>query len=185
MLFKNVPNPLFYDLYIPYKSDTSNAGSSKKLHAIPIMILNKGGVISEGIFNFVPSSYICTKSLPLTFRMSEIWRLWDHKKNWLWHKLSNLYNVKCIPKLWLKSIMKKKIIHERQIKKIQKLEGSDFAHLFEDVTKLKKKLLRLPHLLKNKIETKQMTRKSWLQDFSWLILLLEFRWVKNKKYLKS
>jgi hypothetical protein len=43
MLFKNVPNPLFYDLYIPYKSDTSNAGSSKKLHAIPIMILNKGG----------------------------------------------------------------------------------------------------------------------------------------------
>jgi hypothetical protein len=36
-----VPNPTFYDLYIPYKSDTSNAGSSKKLHAIPIMILNK------------------------------------------------------------------------------------------------------------------------------------------------
>ena len=33
---------------------------------------------------------------------------------------------------------KKKIIQERQIQKIQKLEGSDFAHLFEDVTKLKK-----------------------------------------------
>ena len=37
--------------------------------------------------------------------------------------------------------MKKKripIIQGRQVQKIRKLEGSDFAHLFEDVTKLKK-----------------------------------------------
>ena len=33
---------------------------------------------------------------------------------------------------------RKKIIQGRQIQKIQKLEESDFAHLFEDVTKLKK-----------------------------------------------
>ena len=41
ILFKHAPNPTFYDLYIPYKSDTSNAGSSNKLFAVPIMILNK------------------------------------------------------------------------------------------------------------------------------------------------
>ena len=112
MLFKNVPNPLFYDLYIPYKSDTSNAGSSKKLHAIPIMILNKGGVISEGIFNFVPSSYKCTKSLPSTFHFLMVWHLptLGPKKNWLWHTLSNLYNVKCIPK-W--NMKKKDCNHPR------------------------------------------------------------------------
>ena len=41
ILFEQGPNPKFYDLYIPYKSDTSNAGSSNKLVAIPITILNK------------------------------------------------------------------------------------------------------------------------------------------------
>ena len=122
MLFKNVPNPLFYDLYIPYKSDTSNAGSSKKLHAIPIMILNKGGVISEGIFNFVPSSYKCTKSLPSTFHFLNVWNFYDFgtiKKNWLWHKLSNLYNVKCIPKLRSKSIKEKKSSKSGKFKKFK------------------------------------------------------------------
>ena len=41
LLFRHASLPTFYDLYIPYKSETSNAGSSNKLYAVPIMILNK------------------------------------------------------------------------------------------------------------------------------------------------
>ena len=41
ILFKASSHPVFYDLYIPYTSDTSTAGSSSKLFAVPIMILNK------------------------------------------------------------------------------------------------------------------------------------------------
>ena len=41
ILYKQSSDPLFYDLYIPYKSETSTAGSSKKLFAVPMMILNK------------------------------------------------------------------------------------------------------------------------------------------------
>ena len=41
ILFKASTNPVFYDLYIPYTSETSTAGSASKLFAVPIMILNK------------------------------------------------------------------------------------------------------------------------------------------------
>ena len=41
ILFKHPPTPIFYDLYIPYKSETSNVRSSNKLFAVPMMILNK------------------------------------------------------------------------------------------------------------------------------------------------
>ena len=41
ILFKHSRVPTFYDLYIPYMSDTSTAGTSSKLFAVPVMIMNK------------------------------------------------------------------------------------------------------------------------------------------------
>ena len=44
LLFYNAQNPIFYDLYIPYKSDSA---ISNKLFAVPINILNKNGQANE------------------------------------------------------------------------------------------------------------------------------------------
>ena len=44
MLFNYAQNPTFYDLYIPYKSDSA---ISNKLFAVPINILNKNGQSNE------------------------------------------------------------------------------------------------------------------------------------------
>ena len=41
LLFDYPKELTFYDLYIPYKSDTSSNGASNKLYSIPINILNK------------------------------------------------------------------------------------------------------------------------------------------------
>jgi hypothetical protein len=41
ILYENRPNPVFYDLYIPYQSDTSNSGTDNKLIPVPVMILSK------------------------------------------------------------------------------------------------------------------------------------------------
>ncbi len=97
VIFDRKSEPVFYDLYIPYKKDRKSSGPADRLYAIPIAILNKNQNQVSPILKSVPSSALSFHgfSLQCIFYISlQSTPLWVHlkfSKTDIFCKFENIY----------------------------------------------------------------------------------------------